>query len=490
MDKSLNNLPDKALLDAADRQIALHRKQVEYMPSSAPVQRAINWVPTSKQLEALNYLWDNETVEVVYGGAAGSAKTYLGCAWLVVNCLKYPGSRWLMGRSVLKQLKESTLLTFFEVCRDFGLKPGVDYTQNAQASFIKFFQTGSVVYFKDLAYYPSDPDFDSLGSTEYTGAFIDEASQIRDKARQVVRSRLRYKLDEFHIKPKLLMTCNPAKNFLYSDFYKPYKEGKLHDDQKFIPALPGDNPYLPEAYLDTLEKLDKSSKERLLYGNWEYDDDPTVLMDYEAIIDLFKNKVEGQDEVDSEGNKVDTRKRYISCDVARFGSDKTIITVWYGWECVKILMYSKLSTSEVAKRIREQAQIHGVPMSHIVIDEDGIGGGVKDQLHGVRGFIANTRPFGKENYQNLKAQCAFLLAKRVNERTIAARTDNPHIRQTLIEELEQFKSRNTEKDAKLAIVKKEDMKAVLGRSPDIADAFLMRMFFDFAPRPKLTWVRV
>lgn len=130
------------MLDVVDDKIFSRRRSIEYLPDNAPKIRAINWTPTQKQLDALNYLWDDQTVEVVYGGAAGSAKTYLGCAWLVMNAYKYPGSRWLMGRSVLKQLKESTLLTFFEVCRDFGLKPNIDYTQNAQASFIKFFQTG------------------------------------------------------------------------------------------------------------------------------------------------------------------------------------------------------------------------------------------------------------------------------------------------------------------------------------------------------------
>ena len=69
--------------------------------------------------------------------------------------------------------------------------------------------------------YPSDRNFDSLGSLEITAAFIDEANQITEKAKNVVASRLRYKLDENNLIPKMLMTCNPAKNWTYTEYYRP-----------------------------------------------------------------------------------------------------------------------------------------------------------------------------------------------------------------------------------------------------------------------------
>ena len=68
-----------------------------------------------KQENAVYYLKDNETKEVLYGGAAGGGKSAFGCLWLIEMCQKYPGSRWLMGRSKLKALKETTLNTFFEL---------------------------------------------------------------------------------------------------------------------------------------------------------------------------------------------------------------------------------------------------------------------------------------------------------------------------------------------------------------------------------------
>lgn len=453
-------------------------------------ERQIDWRATEKQIQAYTYLKDNITTEVVYGGAAGGAKSYLGCAWLIINCYNYPGSRWLMGRVILKQLKQSTLLTFFDVCRQWKLRINRDYTYNALEGVITFTQTKSQIYLKDLAYYPSDPEYDSLGSTEYTGAFIDEASQIREKAKNVVKSRLRYKIDDYGILPKLLMTCNPSKNFLYTEFYKPWRDHTLPAGKAFVPALPGDNPFLSKEYIKSLETLDRFSKERLLKGNWDYDDDPGTLMDFEAISDIFTNKVEDQDPgEDAAGRPLpDKRPRYIVCDVARFGEDRTVITVWHGWECTKVLVYKRTSVVTVAGLIREQAEKYGVSASHVMVDEDGVGGGVKDQLYGVKGFVANSRPIGNTNYSNFKAQCAYALAKRVSDRKIAIRIENVDMKQQLMEELAQIKANDIDKDSKLRIVPKEQVVANLGRSPDLSDCMLMRMAFDYAKKPRLTYV--
>lgn len=395
-----------------------------------------------------------------------------------------------MGRAVLKQLTQSTLLTLFEVCRMWGLEDKVDYKYNSQSGVITFLKTGSQIYLRDLAYYPADPDYDSLGSTEYTGAFIDEASQIREKAKNVVMSRLRYRTDEFKTIPKLLMTCNPTKNFLYTEFYKPSKRGELVKGRQFIIAKVEDNPYLPSSYVETLKKLDPVSRERLLYGNWEYDDDPATLMDIESIGDLFTNVADGDyDKIDERGQELaDPRPRYIVCDVARYGNDRTVITVWKGWECSAVFIYSKTSTVTTAKLILQHQKTYNVPNSHIIVDEDGIGGGVKDLLYGIKGFIANSRPFHKANYTNLKSQCAFALADKVKKREMSIKIQNPDMRAGLVEELEQIKAKDIDKDGKNAIVSKAEVKANIGRSPDIGDCLIMRMYFAFAPTPKLTFV--
>ena len=159
---------------------------------------------TVKQSLAWEYLEDSTTEEILYGGAAGSGKSYLGCIWLLINCIRYPGSRWVMGRKELKRLKETTLATFFEVSNKFGFNKQFEY--NAVDGAIKF-KNGSLILLKDLAYQPSDPNFDSLGSLEIAGAFVDEIAEISSKAIEVLISRCRYKLKQFGICKKIFMSC-------------------------------------------------------------------------------------------------------------------------------------------------------------------------------------------------------------------------------------------------------------------------------------------
>jgi hypothetical protein len=444
------------------------------------ITRKVKWDITPKQFEAFNYLQDSKTSEILYGGSAGNGKSYLGCAWLLSSALSYPGSRWLLGRSVMKQLKQSTLLTLFEVCTHWKMVKNKDYTYNPMDGIVTITQNNSQIFLKDLAYYPSDPEYDSLGSTEYTGAFLDEASQISSKAKNVVMSRLRYKVDEFKIVPKLLMTCNPSKNFLYLDFYKPFKEGTLAEHRAFIPALPGDNPFLSNQYLTNLKRLDKVSKDRLLYGNWEYDSDNNNLIEYDALIDLFTNNID------------ETLEKWCIVDVARFGSDKSVISLWKGLEWYDVKMYEKVDTSFLAEEIKNVLRDEKIPYSHCLIDEDGIGGGVLDQIKGARGFIANSTTLPnphtgtKENFKNLKTQCAYHLSDLVNNHAIAITWIDDKLKTLFIEEAEQLKRANIDKDGKLEIEPKSKMKELLGRSPDLLDTALMRIYFELCKPTKKT----
>lgn len=417
---------------------------------------------SEKQTQAIDLIEDNKTKEIIYGGGAGSGKTALGVYSILKNALKYDGSRWLIGRAVLKTLKETTLNSFYDVCRMQGLKAGQHYQYNAQSNIITF-NNGSTILLKDLFLYPSDPNFDELGSLEITGAFIDECNQVTEKAWNIVKSRIRYKLDEFGLIPKILGTCNPAKGFVYNNFYKPHKENKLNDDKAFIQALATDNPFISPHYIESLKTLDKQSRERLLYGNWEYDDNDNALIEYDKIIDLFRNE------------HVPAGKGYISADIARFGKDKTLIMVWSGFRVTEIHRLSNKATNEVAAFIKHLAKKHSIPYSQIICDEDGVGGGVVD--YGFKGFVNNSKAL-TGNYINLKSECYYKLAELINQAGVWVMTEDVTIKKELTEELEWVQRHNADKDGKLAVLPKDKVKEHLGRSPDISDALMMRMWFE------------
>jgi phage terminase large subunit len=422
---------------------------------------------TARQTQAIDYLNDRETNEVLYGGGAGSGKSVVGCYWLGKSALRYPETTWLMGRAVLKTLKETTLATLWKVFKMQNLQAGVHY-RYVQPSEIIFFN-GSKIILKDLYAYPADPEFDELGSLEITGAFIDECNQVTHKAKSIVRSRIRHMLDEYNLIPKSLYTCNPAHNWVKSEFRDLAMQGTLDKSKKFVQALLEDNPYITPHYRENLLTLEKKDRDRLLYGNWEYDDDPSMLMKYEAISAIFTN-----DHVQAEGQK------YMAVDVARFGNDKTVVRIWHGYRVIHKESIDKSSTTQVAVRIKALSTKFQVPISNVIVDEDGIGGGVVDQLPGCKGFIANSRPINPkpfEDYENLKAQCCYKLAELVNNKLMyenGAEDDN----ERLLEDLQQIKDKNPDKNIKRGVMSKDKVKEAIGRSPDDGDTYIMRMWFE------------
>lgn len=420
---------------------------------------------TLKQTIALDVLEDNITTELVFGGGAGSAKSFLGCYWILKNCLKYAGSRWLIGRSKLKSLKETTLNSFFDVCKLQGITPD-HFNYNQQSGVIRFFN-GSEIILKDLFTYPSDPNFDSLGSLEISGAFIDECNQINEKAWLIVKSRIRYKLDEFGIIPKILGTCNPSKNWVYSEFYKKSNDSSIESYKRFIQALVTDNHYISQHYIDSLNTLDNASKQRLLFGNWDYDNDPSTLLTYDQIIDLFNNSHILSDQ----------SKKAITADIAMQGADKMVLTYWSGFVAEKITVIPKTDGKEVIDAIESMSSTYGVPKSRIVYDADGVGSFVGGFLHGAKAFHNGGRALNDENYKNLKTQCIYKFCERSS--TGGYYIKDQRYKQDIIQELEQLKRCNMDNDTgKLEVVSKDIIKSIIGHSPDFSDSLIMREFLE------------
>ncbi len=227
--------------------------------------------PSPKQFQAWLNLTDKITTETGYGGAASGGKSYLGGFWQLSRRIAYPNTAGLLGRKDLINLKRTTLLTFFKVCDEYGIKPGIHFNYNQQNNTIVFWN-GSIIFLFDLSHQPSDPLFTRLGGLELTDAFVDESNEVPVQAINILKTRIgRRKNKEYDLIPKILETFNPDKGHVYSRYYKPWKDGQLPPHRQFIKALPTDNPYTTEEYLNQLRTADKITTERLLYGNFEYD---------------------------------------------------------------------------------------------------------------------------------------------------------------------------------------------------------------------------
>jgi hypothetical protein len=429
---------------------------------------------SAKQVLAYNYLMDDVTTEVFFGGSAYSAKSWLGCTWILTQCVKHPEVRYGIARKELKKAKETTLATFFKAARYYGLYDYFKY--NEQKGLVSFKGTGSEVKIIEMARKPDDPDYDKFGSLELTGLYIDEIAEVDELAYGVLRTRVgRQNNDEHNILGKVLSASNPTKKWVYRHFYKPYKEGTMPDTMQVILALPKDNEYGDKRYIkNQLEKIkDESTRQRLLLGNWEYDEDSTKLIDYTDILYVFENRLQ------KGGN------HYITADVARFGKDQTVIIYWNGWIAEEIITIARGDLTKAKDEIEELRRRYGVPKGNIVVDSDGLGSGLVD-FGGYKGFINNARAIfsgigdKRDNFANLKSQCFFALADHIRDQDIYINKINltQKVVSNIIEELEQLRRDRADDDGKVRIQSKKDFMISLGRSPDFADALAMRAYFD------------
>ena len=306
---------------------------------------------------------------------------------------------------------------------------------------------------------------------------IDRAFQKRGYGKSALQEVLKYIASKpFGSSKTILITCNPKKNWLYDLFYKPWKENTLKDGYAFVQALVQDNPFATEDYINTLRNTnDKVTKERLYFGNWEYDDDPAVLCGYDAICDLFTNE-----HVKPVGESSG------SADLAMKGRDRFVAGHWKGNVCyIKIdQSYSEGRTIEAdLKRMMIECSI---PRSMLVADSDGLGAYLESYLNGIKEFHGGNRPVNPE-FDNLKSECAFKLAEMINNRQIRVVCSDAQ-GERIKKELSVLKQDHVDADTrKKGIISKEKMKETLGHSPDYLDMLIMAMVFRIRPvlkRPK------
>ena len=434
-----------------------------------------------KQKECCRKWADSITSDIVYGGSKGSGKSYLGVSLIFADALMYAGTHYFIAREKLNDLRKYTIPSIYEVFGHWGITSAY-YKFNGQDNFFEL-HNGSKIYLLDAAYLPSDPLFERFGSMQMTRGWFEEAGEANEAAKNNLSASIgRWKNDTYKLHPKLLQTCNPSKNYLYRDYYKKFKDGTLEKWKAFIQALPTDNKKLPKDYLENLSRsLNVSQRKRLLQGDWEYDDDPAALIQYEKILDIFTN------------THVPAGNKKITADIARLGGDKIVIIEWNGCRG-KIKHYTK-QTLDVTGGLLEDARMRlQIGNSDVLVDEDGMGGGVVDFMK-FKGFVNNSSaipsPNGpqdiKENFDNLKSQCYFRLAEKINKNELYLECESEEVKQWIIEELEQVKQKNLDSDMKKGVVPKDKVKELIGRSPDFADTIMMREYFDLKPKRNLIW---
>jgi len=166
---------------------------------------------------------------------------------------------------------------------------------------------------------------------------------------------------------------------------------------------------------------------------------------------------------------VDTGTVEIGGDIARFGSDRTVITVRDGKKLVAIQKYSKEDTMKTTGRFVEA--IKKYKPENIKIDVIGIGAGVVDRLveqgYEIDAVNVAEKADNTEKFLNRRAELYWGLRERFQQGDISIPDD-----ESLIGELANIKYEFTSR-GQIKIEAKEKMKKRGMRSPDLADAVML-----------------
>ena len=170
----------------------------------------------------------------------------------------------------------------------------------------------------------------------------------------------------------------------------------------------------------------------------------------------------------------------ISCDVARFGSDETVIAVRTGYRVSIAASYVGKDLMQTVGRVveayKDTRTATGITPS-IVIDDAGVGGGVTDRLrelgYRVDAFNGGETATDPEGYPNRRSEAWWAFAEAIDRIDL---DPDPQLAADLVAPRYQMDSKG-----RRVVEPKSTTKASLGRSPDRADAVLMA----FAPVPRV-----
>jgi hypothetical protein len=244
-----------------------------------------------------------------------------------------------------------------------------------------------------------------------------------------------------------------------------------------------DNPHIPvEEIKKAKEEMDPITYRQEILA--EYVDNAGALFKYTALLDVFSNTI------------TKTPDKYLIVDVADDGSDKTKFSFWEGLEEYRRETFERLNTEGIVAQIREYQTQDKIPMSNTLVDAIGVGSAVASSsfLDGIIGFKSSYSPIRTDinpvllpnvhytkdapltsEYKNLRSQCVFILADLVNNHKIASKVTGRN-KEAIIEELPTYQDVSTG-DGKRFATPKEEVKEILGRSPDDSDTWIMRMYF-------------
>lgn len=189
------------------------------------------------------YVRDYSTRFNVYYGGAGSGKSHFVAQKIILKILQYK-RKLLVVRKVGNTLKDSVWAMFLKLLYQM---PAVIKTINKSEYTIELIN-GSVILFKGL----DDPE--KIKSIEgITDIVVEEASELTEDDFDQLNLRLRADCGMLQI--HLMFNPVSKANWVYKRFF----ENGTPEDTVIVHTTYKDNPYLPQEYIDSLLRLERTN---------------------------------------------------------------------------------------------------------------------------------------------------------------------------------------------------------------------------------------
>jgi len=181
-----------------------------------------------------------------------------------------------------------------------------------------------------------------------------------------------------------------------------------------------------------------------------------------------------------EGDADRTGALVYSADVARYGDDSSVLAKRRGYSFYSLDSYQGLNTMEYANKISNDIEQELSRPDAVFVDTIGVGAGVMDRLR-ERGYFAvdanaSMKPDQINVYHNKRAEMFFNFKEWLRKGGQLPKDDD------LLEELVAIRYSYTSA-GKILLMKKEEIKDEIGRSPDKADACALSFFATVRQNP-------
>lgn len=272
-----------------------------------------------------------------------------------------------------------------------------------------------------------------------------------------------------------------------------FVKAALEDNVKLLSSDP--------SYVANLAGQDEEQRMRDLDGNWNWKNTGTDLIKMADLDVIFDNSIQEGD-----------GKRRASCDIAFTGGDNLVMWLWQGWHIIDLFV-CRTDARTVVATVKEKLAEWGVLEENMTYDLNGVGQYFKGYFPDAQPFNNMAAPIAQDRndakgikylYANLKSQCAYLFYKKIMDKEISIEPrlleqkysgngfENRPLRDILQKERKCFRRSRDSEDKGFALIKKSEMKKIVGHSPDFWESLFYIMVFAVVKnkhkKPKGLWM--